>query len=114
MATKITDRKGKKECIIFDLCADNGNTDQRTLSKIITSLYVKADRMEDAPSILNNDKVTLADHTAYRHIRENLVFVSKKNTLGISILRVVYSDSETRVEFEVETLTLSSYANISS
>ena len=69
MATKITDRKGKKECIIFDLCADDGNTDQRTLSKIITSLYVKADRMEDAPSILNNDKVTLADHTAYRHIR---------------------------------------------
>ena len=114
MATKITDRKGKKECIIFDLCADDGNTDQRTLSKIITSLYVKADRMEDAPSILNNDKVTPADHTAYRHIRENLVFVSKKNTLGISILRVVYSDSEIRVEFEVETLTLSSYANISS
>ena len=90
-----------------------GYTDQRTLSKKITSLYVKAGREEDGPSILNNDKVTLQDYSAYRYMRENPVFVNKKNAAGISILRVACSDNETRIEFEVEALRHDSYANIS-
>jgi len=90
-----------------------GYTDQRTLSKKITNLYVKAGREEDGPSILNNDKVTLQDYSAYRYMRENPVFVNKKNAAGISILRVACSDNETRIEFEVEALRHDSYANIS-
>ncbi len=89
-----------------------GYTDQRTLSKKITNLYVKAGREEDGPSILNNDKVTLNDYSAYRYVRENPVFVNKKNAVGITILRVACSDSETRVEFEVEAQKHNVYANI--
>jgi len=88
-------------------------TDQRALSKKITSLYVKAGREEDGFSILNNDKVTLDDYSAYRYMRENPVFVNKKNAAGITILRVACSDKETRIEFEVEALRPDSYANIS-
>ena len=102
MATKITDRKGKKECIIFDLCADDGNTDQRPISQKITSLYVKGGRDDDGPSILHNATVTLADYSTYRYMRENPVFVNKKNASGVKILRVACSDSETRVEMEIE------------
>ena len=45
-------------------------------------------------------------------MRENPVFVNKK-AAGITILRVACSDSETRVEFEVESLRSDTYANIS-
>lgn len=77
-------------------------TDQRAISKKITSLYVKAGREDDGPSILHNDEVTLADYSAYRYMRENPVFVNKKNASGVKILRVACSDSETRVEMEIE------------
>ena len=79
-----------------------GYTEQRTISQKITSLYTKAGREDDGPSILNNAKVTLADYSAYHYMRENPVFVNKKNANGVKILRVACSDSETRVEMEIE------------
>ena len=77
-------------------------TDQRPISQKITSLYVKGGRDDDGPSILHNATVTLADYSAYRYMRENPVFVNKKNASGVKILRVACSDSETRVEMEIE------------
>ena len=60
---------------------------------------MKAGRTEEGPSILNNDKVTLADYSKYRYVRENPVYVNKKNT-NTKILRVACSDTETRLEME--------------
>lgn len=77
-------------------------TDQRSISQKITSLYVKAGREDDGPSILHNAEVTLADYSVYHYMRENPVFVNKKNASGVKILRVACSDSETRVEMEIE------------
>ena len=62
---------------------------------------MKAGRTEDGPSILNNAKVTLADYSKYRYVRENPVYVNKKVT-NTKILRVCCSDTETRLEMEVE------------
>ena len=77
-------------------------TEQRNISNKITALYVKAGREDDGPSILHNAEVTLADYSAYRYLRENPVFVNKKNASGVKILRVACSDSETRIEMEIE------------
>ena len=77
-------------------------TDQRNITNKITGLYVKAGRENDGPSILHNAEVTLADYSAYRFMRENPVFVNKKNANGVKILRVACSDRETRVEMEIE------------
>ena len=74
-------------------------TDQQQISRKITELYVKAGRTEEGPSILNNDKVTLADYSKYRYVREDPVYVNKKNT-NTKILRVACSDTETRLEME--------------
>jgi aconitase B len=60
-----------------------GYTDQRTLSKKISSLYVKGGREDDGPSILHNNDVTLADYSAYRYMRENPVFVNKKKAANV-------------------------------
>ena len=79
-----------------------GYTDQRAISQKITSLYVKGGREDDGPSILHNAEVTLADYSGYSYMRENPVFVNKKNASGVNILRVACSDSETRVEMEIE------------
>jgi hypothetical protein len=76
--------------------------DQRSISNKITNLYVKAGREDDGPSILHNAEVTLADYSAYRYMRENPVFVNKKNANGVRILRVACSNSETRIEMEIE------------
>lgn len=78
-----------------------GYTDQRTLSKKITSLYVKGDREDDGPSILHNAKITLPDYSGYRYMRENPVYVNKKTT-ATKIIRVACSDKETRLEMEFE------------
>ena len=75
-------------------------TDQQQITRKINELYVKAGRTEEGPSILNNDKVTLADYSKYRYVRENPVYVNKKNT-NTKILRVACSDTETRLEMEV-------------
>lgn len=77
-------------------------TDQHSISQKISSLYVKAGRTDDGPSILHNAEVTLADYSAYRYMRENPVFVNKKQASGVKILRVACSDRETRVEMEIE------------
>jgi hypothetical protein len=78
-----------------------GYSDQKQISRKISELYVKAGRTEDGPSILNNDKVTLSDYSKYRYVRENPVYVNKK-TSNTKILRVACSDTETRLEMEVE------------
>ena len=67
-------------------------SDQRILTQKITSLYVKGGRQEEGPSILNNAKTILPDYSAYRYVKENPVFVNKKNAAGITICRVACSD----------------------
>lgn len=79
-----------------------GYTDQRTLSKKITSLYVKGGREDDGPSILHNADVTLADYSGYYYMRENPVYVNKKGATSTKILRVACSSNETRIEMEFE------------
>lgn len=78
-------------------------SDQRQISRKINELYVKVGRKEDGPSILNNDKTILADYSSYRYVRENPVYVNKKNT-STKIVRVACSDKETRLEMETEAL----------
>lgn len=86
-------------------------TDQKQISRKISDLYVKAGRTEEGPSILNNDKVALADYSKYRYVRENPVYVNKKVT-DTKILRVACSDTETRLEIECEGSTMDSWAYI--
>lgn len=84
------------------LNCDYGYTDQRKLSSKITSLYKVVGRTEEGPSILNNDKVTLSDYSAYRFMRENPICQAKKMRTETRIIRVCLSDKETRIEFECE------------
>ena len=84
-----------------NLNCNYGYTDQQQISRKITELYVKAGRTEEGPSILNNAKVTLADYSNYRYVRENPVYVNKKAT-NTKLVRVCCSDTETRLELEVE------------
>jgi hypothetical protein len=79
-----------------------GYSDQRNLTRKITSLYGPAGRTDDGPSVINNDKVTLPDYSGYRFVRENPIFKADKNAGKIQILRVCCSDTETRVEIEYE------------
>ena len=79
-----------------------GYSDQRNLTRKITSLYGPAGRTDDGPSVINNDKVTLPDYSGYRFLRENPIFKADKNAGKIQILRVCCSDTETRVEVEYE------------
>jgi len=76
-------------------------SDQRQITRKINDLYVKVGRTEDGPSILNNAKTILADYSLYRYVRENPVYVNKKNT-PTKIVRVACSDKETRLEMETE------------
>lgn len=76
-----------------------GYSDQKQITRKINELYVKAGRTEDGPSILNNDKTILADYSQYRYVRENPVYVNKKQT-NTRIVRVCCSDKETRIEME--------------
>ena len=78
-----------------------GYTDQLSLTQKINSLYIKAGRDADGPSILNNDKVTLADYSGYRYMKENPIFTNKKKA-KTRIVRVACSDTETRIELEFE------------
>ena len=76
-----------------------GYSDQQQISRKITSLYAKAGRTDDGPSVLNNDKTILPDYSKYRYVRDNPIYVNKKN--GVTkILRVACSDTETRLELE--------------
>jgi hypothetical protein len=62
---------------------------------------VKGGREDDGPSILHNDQTILPDYSQYRYVRENPVYVNKKQT-GTKIVRVACSDKETRLELEYE------------
>jgi hypothetical protein len=88
-----------------------GYSDQRAISRKISELYVKAGRTEEGASILNNDKVTLPDYSKYGYVRENPVYVNKKHT-NTKIVRVACSDTETRLEMEVESSGVNSGWNI--
>ena len=79
-----------------------GYTDQQQITRKINGLYVKAGRTEEGASILNNAKTILPDYTQYRYVRENPIFVNKKNASGTNILRVACSEKETRIEMEFE------------
>lgn len=83
-----------------------GYSDQRSLTRKITSLYVPAGRTEEGSSILNNSKVTLPDYSGYRFMRENPICKPSKQAERIQILRVCCSDTETRIEMEYETASM--------
>ena len=83
-----------------------GYTDQRQITRKINGLYVKAGREDDGPGVLNNAKTILPDYSGYRYMRENPVYVNKKET-STKIVRVACSDKETRLEMETEGI----YAN---
>lgn len=89
-----------------------GYSDQHTLTQKISSLYVKAGRQEDGPSILNNANTILSDYSAYSYVKENPVFINKKNAAGITICRVACSDKETRIEMEVEAFSANMYCSV--
>ena len=78
-----------------------GYTDQHQITRKINELYVKAGRTEEGPSILNNAKTILPDYSKFRYVRENPVYVNKKQT-NTKIVRVACSDTETRLEMEYE------------
>ena len=83
-----------------------GYTDQRQITRKINGLYTKAGREDDGPGVLNNAKTILPDYSGYRYMRENPVYVNKKET-STKIVRVACSDKETRLEMETEGM----YAN---
>lgn len=74
-------------------------TDQRSITKKMNSLYAKAGIEDDGPSFLNNDKTILPSYDAYRYVRENPVYVNKKECIT-RIVRVACSNTETRLELE--------------
>ena len=61
------------------------------------------DAEADGPSFLNNDKTILPSYDAYRYVRDNPVYVNKKQT-NTKIVRVACSETETRLELEYEAL----------
>ena len=77
-----------------------GYTEQKPLSMKITSLYAKAGRDDDGPSILNNSKVTLNDYSAYRYMQLNPICKVGDKVKNAKILRVACSATETRIEIE--------------
>ena len=77
-----------------------GYTDQKAISKKITSLYSKAGRDDDGPSILNNSQITLADYSVYRYMQLNPICKVDDKVRNAKILRVACSDTETRLEIE--------------
>ena len=87
-------------------------SDQRQITRKINDLYVKAGRTEDGPSILNNAKTVLPDYSQYRYVRENPVYVNKKETTT-RIVRVACYDKETRLEFEIEAAFANYWASVS-
>ena len=89
-----------------------GYSDQQQITRKINGLYVKVGREEDGPSILNNAKTILADYSQYRYVRENPIFVNKRNAIGTSILRVACSEKETRIEMEFQASKMNSMLGV--
>ncbi|MBQ2209262.1 MAG: hypothetical protein II404_04785 [Prevotella sp.] len=87
---------------VAKLNCDYGYTDQKTISSKITSLYEKAGRTEEGPSVINNPSVTLDDYSRYRFTLKNPISKGKKDNTSTSIVRVSCSDTETRIELECE------------
>ena len=86
-------------------------TDQRSITRKMLPLYTKAGIEDDGPSFLNNDKTILPSYDAYRYVRENPIYVNKKQT-NTKIVRVACSDTETRIEMECEASIRNSGVNI--
>ena len=84
------------------LNCDYGYTDQKNISTKITSLYAKAGRTEEGPSVVNNPSVTLADYSKYRFTLQNPISKGKKSNTQTKITRVCCADTETRIELECE------------
>ena len=87
---------------VAKLNCDYGYTDQKTISTKITSLYEKAGRTEEGPSVVNNKSVTLDDYSQYRFMLKNPISRGKKDNTSTNIVRVCCSDTETRIELECE------------
>lgn len=84
------------------LNCDYGYTDQKGISTKITSLYEKAGRTEEGPSVINNKSTILADYSKYRFNLQNPISKGKKYNTATKIVRVSCSDTETRIELECE------------
>ena len=80
----------------------DGYTDQKSLTLKINSLYEKAGRTEEGPSILNNKTTILPDYSRYRFSMRNPISKGKKDNTQTKIVRVSCSDTETRIELECE------------
>ena len=84
------------------LNCDYGYTDQKSLTLKINSLYEKAGRTEEGPSVINNKTTILPDYSHYRFTMQNPISKGKKDNTQTKIVRVSCSDTETRVELECE------------
>ena len=84
------------------LNCDYGYTDQKSVTLKINSLYEKAGRTEEGPSVLNNKTTILPDYTRYRFTAQNPISKGKKDNTQTKIVRVSCSDTETRIELECE------------
>lgn len=84
------------------LNCDYGYTDQKSLTLKINSLYEKAGRTEEGPSVINNKTTILPDYSHYRFTMQNPISKGKKDNTSTKILRVSCSDTETRIEMECE------------
>jgi hypothetical protein len=89
-----------------------GYSDQFSLTRKITSLYVPACRSIDGPSVINNDKTILEDYSGYHFMRENPIYKADNDADHIQIVRVCCSDTETRVELEYENVEKAIYASV--
>ena len=81
---------------VAKLNCDYGYTDQKNISAKITSLYAKAGRTEEGPSVVNNPSVVLPDYSKYRFTLQNPISKGKKDNTQTKILRISCSDTETR------------------
>ena len=61
------------------LNCDYGYTDQKSVTLKINSLYEKAGRTEEGPSVLNNKTTILPDYTRYRFTAQNPISKGKKD-----------------------------------
>ncbi len=86
-------------------------TDEKPLSKKITTLYKLAGRTEDGASVMNNDKVTLADYSKYNVNIQDPIYSNKKAS-STRIVRIACSNTETRIELEYEAPILNAGCNI--
>lgn len=70
------------------LNCDYGYTDQKSVTLKINSLYEKAGRTEEGPSVLNNKTTILPDYTRYRFTALNPISKGKKDNTQTKIVRV--------------------------